>query len=137
MIGSWVDKDDEDGATIQTDCNWTKNKNFMTRAFAVIVRDKVDMSGMQIIGWDPAAKQIRSWVFDSDGGFYEGKWRRKDNRWIIQQTGTLPDGRKASEVNVMKQVDNNAFTWQSIQRSVGGDMLPNVEEVTIVRKAAE
>jgi len=134
MIGSWVDNDDDDDATIQTDCAWTKNKNFMTRSFAVVIGDQVDMSGMQIIGWDPAAKQIRSWVFDSDGGFYEGKWTKKNDRWVIQQTGTLPDGRKASEVNILKQIDNNSFTWQSVQRSVGGDVLPDVEEVTIVRK---
>ena len=66
MIGSWVDKDDN--ATIQTDCEWTKNRNFMTRSFAVAIGDRVSMSGMQIVGWDPIAKQIRSWVFDSNGG---------------------------------------------------------------------
>jgi uncharacterized protein (TIGR02246 family) len=137
MVGSWVDNDDESNATIQTDCAWTKNKNFMTRSFAVVIGDQVDMSGMQFIGWDPAAKQIRSWVFDSDGGFYEGKWTKKGDRWVIQQTGTLPDGRKASEVNIMKRLDDNSFTWQSVQRAVGGDVLPDVEEVTIVRKPAE
>ena len=76
-------------------------------------------------------------MFDSDGGFYEGKWTKKGDRWVIQQTGTLPDGRKASEVNIMKRIDDNSFTWQSVQRAVGGDVLPDVEEVTIVRKPAE
>jgi hypothetical protein len=37
----------------------------------------------------------------------------------------------------MKRVDDNSFTWQSVQRAVGGDVLPDVEEVTIVRKPAE
>jgi uncharacterized protein (TIGR02246 family) len=137
MVGKWIDNDDEDNATIETDCNWTKNKNFMTRSFAVVVGDQVDLSGMQIVGWDPATKQIRSWVFDSDGGFAEGKWTKKGNRWVIQQTGTLPDGRKASEVNIIKQLDNNSFTWQTVQRSVGADELPDVEEVTVVRKPAD
>ena len=103
MVGSWIDNDEDDDATIQTDCDWTKNKNFMNRSFAVVVGDQVNMAGMQIIGWDPAAKQIRSWVFDSDGGFAEGKWTRKGNRWLIQQTGTLPDGSKSSAVNIMTQ----------------------------------
>lgn len=136
MIGSWIDQDSADRAVIQTDCNWTKNKNFITRSFAVVVRDRVDLSGMQIIGWDPVAKQIHSWVFDSDGGVAEGKWTKKGNRWVIQQTGTLPDRRKASEVNIIRPIDNDSFTWQTIQRSVGGDILPNVEEITIVRKPA-
>ena len=109
----------------------------MTRSFAIVVGDQVDLSGMQFIGWDPANKQIRSWVFDSDGGFAEGKWTKKGNRWLIQQTGTLPDGRKASEVNIIKQLDNNSFTWQTVQRSVAGDLLPDVDEITIVRKPAD
>jgi uncharacterized protein (TIGR02246 family) len=137
MVGSWIDNDDDDGTTIQTDCSWTKNKNFLTRSFAVAVGNEVDMAGMQIIGWDPAAKQIHSWVFDSDGGFGEGKWTRKGNRWIVRQTGTLPDGGKASEVNIINPIDDNSFTWQTLQRSVDGSPLPNLDETTIVRKPAD
>ena len=137
MVGSWIDNDEDGDVTIQTDCNWAKNKNFMTRSFAVVIGDQVNMAGMQIVGWDPVAKQIRSWVFDSDGGFAEGKWTRKGDRWLIQQTGTLSDGSKSSAVNIMKQIDNDSFTWQSVQRSVNGDILPDVDEVTVVRKPAE
>jgi uncharacterized protein (TIGR02246 family) len=137
MVGSWIDRDEDEGVVIQTDCEWAKNKNFMTRSFAVVVRNRVNMAGMQVIGWDPAAKHIRSWVFDSDGGFSEGKWTHKGNRWVIHQTGILPDGSKSSFVNIMKKLDDNSFTWQSIQRSVNGDILPDVEEVTIVRKPVQ
>lgn len=136
MIGSWIDQDDADRTMVHTDCSWTKNKNFITRPFAVVIGDTVDLSGIQFIGWDPVSKQIHSWVFDSDGGFAEGKWTKKGNRWVIQQTGTLPDGRKASEVNIIRPIDDNSFTWQTVQRSVNGDMLPDGEEVTIVRKPA-
>lgn len=135
MVGSWVDQDQD--ATVQTDCQWTKNQNFMNRSFAVVVGDQVEVAGMQIIGWDPAAKQIRSWIFDSEGGFAEGKWTHKDDRWLIQQTGTLPDGRKTSAVNIITYIDDNSCTWQSINRTVGGDVLPNIDEVLVVRKPAE
>ena len=50
------------------------------------------MQGEQRIGWDPAAKKIKSWVFHSDGGFAEGYWTRQDNRWIIRSSGTARDG---------------------------------------------
>ena len=90
MVGSWVDQDDE--ATVVTQCNWTRNNNFLMRSFTVQIRDRIDMAGMQIIGWDPAAKQIRSWVFDSDGGFGQGTWKKKDNRWYIQQAASCPTG---------------------------------------------
>jgi hypothetical protein len=132
MVGSWLDEDET--ATIQTDCAWTKNRNFLTRSFAVVAGDDVAMSGMQIVGWDPAAKQIRSWVFDSDGTFGEGKWTQKDNRWLIQQVGTLPDGSKSTAVNIITKLDDDTCTWQSVSRVVDGELLPNIEEVVVVRK---
>jgi uncharacterized protein (TIGR02246 family) len=131
MIGTWVDQDDRN--SVVTTCQWTKNKNFITRSFTISIQDQVEMAGMQIVGWDPAAKQIRSWVFDSDGGFGEGTWTKKDKTWYIKTTGTMPDGSKMSATNVMKYVDENTFTWQSINRQAGGELLPNVDEVVVVR----
>ncbi len=131
MIGTWVDGDDQ--AQIKTTCEWTRNKNFITRSFTVSIQDRIDMAGMQIIGWDPAAKQIRSWVFDSDGGFAEGRWTKKENRWSITSTGTLPDGGKASSVNVITRVDDDQFRWKSLNRTAGGELLPNIDEVVVVR----
>ncbi len=134
MIGTWVDQDEND--RIETTCQWTKNRNFITRAFTLSVGDRIDMAGMQIIGWDPSTKQIRSWVFDSDGAFGEGTWSKKGNRWYIQSTGTLPDGQKSSSTNIMTYVDDNHFTWQSVNRQAGGEVLPNVDEVVVGRQPA-
>jgi uncharacterized protein (TIGR02246 family) len=131
MVGTWIDGDDQ--GRIETTCQWTRNKNFITRSFTVSIRDRIDMAGMQIIGWDPAERQIRSWVFDSDGSFAEGRWTKKEKRWSIITTGTLPDGGKASSVNVITQVDDNQFKWQSINRTVAGDLQPNIDEVVVVR----
>ena len=134
MIGTWVDQDEQ--SRIETTCQWTKNRNFITRSFMVSIRDRIDMAGMQIVGWDPAAKKIRSWVFDSDGAFGEGVWNKQGNRWYIQTTGTLPDGSKSSSTNIMTCVDDNRFTWQSVNRESGGELLPNVDEVVVVRQPA-
>ena len=132
MIGRWVDQDDN--ATVVTECNWAKNNNFMTRSFTVQVRDRIDMAGMQVIGWDPSTKQIRSWVFDSDGGFGQGTWTKKDKRWYIQQTGVLPDGKKSTSVNIITYVDDNTCTLQSVNRTVDGELLPNIDEVKITKE---
>jgi len=134
MVGSWIDEDAN--ATVQIDVDWTKNKNFLTRSFSATVGDQVDMSGMQIIGWDPAAKRIRSWVFDSDGGFGEGQWTKKNDRWVIQYAGTLPDGAKMTGVNILAPIDDDAYGWQSMSRTLDGQILPNIEEVVIVRAEA-
>ena len=131
MIGKWIDQDGE--GNIETTCDWTKNQNFMTRSFTVSIDDQVDLAGMQIVGWDAAAKRIRSWVFDSDGGFGEGVWSKKGQSWYIETNGTLPDGGKSSATNVITYVDENTFTWQSINRHANGELLPNVDEVIVVR----
>lgn len=132
MVGHWVDQDD--AAAVVTDCNWSRNENFLIRTFALQIGDAIDLSGMQIIGWDPAAKQIRSWVFDSDGGFGSGTWTKKENRWSVQQSGILPDGRKSSAVNILTQLNDNTFTLQSVNRMVDGDLLPNINEVKVTKE---
>lgn len=131
MVGRWVDQDDE--ATVVTECHWTRNNNFLVRSFMVHVNDRINMSGMQIIGWDPAAKQIRSWVFDSDGGFGQATWKKKEDRWFIQQSGILPDGRKSASVNIIRFVDEKTCMIQSVNRTVDAELLPDIAEVRIVK----
>ena len=134
MIGRWVDQDYDDDTTVVTECSWTRNNNFITRSFTIQIRDRIDMAGMQIIGWDPSTKQIRSWVFDSDGGFGQATWKKKGNRWYIQQSGVLPDGRKSSAVNIVTRLDDNTCTLQSVNRMVDGELLPNIDEVKIAKE---
>ena len=88
MIGRWVDQDDD--ATVVTECNWAANNNFLNAVPSKLqIGGQIDMAGMQVIGWDPSTKQIRSWVFDSDGGFGQGTWKKKGKHWYIQQNGVL------------------------------------------------
>ena len=132
MVGSWTN---EAGDTVvELDCNWTKNKNFLTRAFKLSIPDQVDFSGMQIIGWDPVAKTIRSWTFDANGTFAEATWEHRGKRWFIRNRGVLSDGRSATMINVLKQVDDNSLTWQTIERTAGGELLPNIDEIQLVRQ---
>ena len=46
MVGRWVDQDDK--ASVVSECKWARNNNFLVRNFEVQVRDRIDMSGMQI-----------------------------------------------------------------------------------------
>lgn len=132
MVGQWASADGN--SEVELDCNWTKNHNFLTRAFKLSVHGDPQISGVQVIGWDPAAKAIRSWTFDSNGAFAEGTWQQKGGRWFLRNRGTLPDGRTSTMINVMKQVDADSFTWQTIERTAGGELLPNLDEIQIVRR---
>jgi uncharacterized protein (TIGR02246 family) len=132
MVGSWTDEATD--AEVEVDCNWTKNKNFLTRAFKISVDGQIEMSGMQVIGWDPAEKAIRSWTFDSNGTFSEATWESRGDRWFIRNRGVLPDGQPATMINVMKKVGDDSFTWQTIERTAGEELLPNIDEIAIVRR---
>jgi len=134
LVGQWTD--DSPDATVAATVTWTKNKSFLNYSFKVSAPGMEDLEGTQVIGWDPAAGTIRSWLFDSDGGFGEGTWSKKDNSWIVKFSQVLPDGRKASATNIYTLVDANTITWKSIGRKVDGEILPNVEAVKIVRKTS-
>jgi uncharacterized protein (TIGR02246 family) len=132
FIGSWVDQDES--IRIVTDCSWTKNKNFITRTFTVSADDSVELSGLQIIGWDAAAKQIRSWTFDSDGGFAQGVWSKSKDRWYVHKKGTTADGNTTTAVNHVTPIDDATFAFQSTQRTLAGKLLPNIDEVLVERQ---
>lgn len=134
MIGTWVDNAEE-GVTIETTGRWTTNDNFIVRTFRVFIQDRVDFEGTQVVGWDPSADTIRSWAFDSDGGFGVGRWSNQGNRWTVQSLNVLPDGRRGSSTNIYDLLDENTIEFKSIGRQVDGELLPSIDTLTIVRAA--
>jgi len=132
LIGDWVDQDED--ATVETTFRWSKDFAFINGTFRVIVGDRVDLEGTQVIGWDPVGNKIRSWIFDNEAGFGEGEWSREGNRWTVNVKSVLGTGQKASSMNIYTYVDPDSFTWQSVSRAVGGELLPDIDEVTVVRK---
>ncbi len=135
LVGEWGNSDSKTGVSAATTVTWTKNKTFLNYSFKVSVPGMDDLEGTQVIGWDPAAGTIRSWMFDCDGGFGEGTWTKKDNHWIIKFKQVLPDGGKASATNIYTIVDKDTITWQSIGREIDGQFMENVGPIKIVRKS--
>lgn len=132
LVGSWQDENAEEH--VENECHWARNENFLILSFKASVAGRTQMAGIQVIGYDAANKQFRSWVFDSDGGFGEAVWQQKGKQWFIHQKGTLPDGRTSSAVNVIRQLDGDSFTWQSTNREIDGRIEPNVNELRMVRQ---
>ena len=135
LIGDWVDQDEN--ASVETTFRWAKDYAFINGTFRVTVGDQVDLEGTQVIGWDPVAKKIRSWIFDSKAGVGEGEWSREANRWTVNVKSVLGTGQKASSMNIYTYLDPNSFTWQSVSRAVDGELLPDSDEVTVVREIAQ
>jgi len=132
MVGDWIDASPD--STNEISVKWTKNKAFLSCSFRVTAPGEDALEGTQVIGWDPAEGVIRSWMFDSDGGFGQGVWSQKDDRWMVKFSQVLADGRKASATNIYRPIDAGAYSWQSIGRQVDGQFAPNIEEIKVVRK---
>jgi hypothetical protein len=90
----------------------------------------------QRVGWDPHRGVIRSWVFDSAGGFGDAVWRRDGKRWVTSVEGVLPDGGAGRSTNVYEFVDPNTFVWRSTDRDVDGQPMADVE-VKFARQTAK
>ena len=91
LIGTWhvATKDRE----VTTTYEWDENKTFIRGKYTVKEGGKVVESGTQMIGKDNAEGAIRSWVFQSDGGFGDGLWTRDGKKWTVDFDGVTPDGR--------------------------------------------
>lgn len=132
IVGDW--QDEEGLGRVSVSCQWTKNQQFITRQFSVLdEQGEPLLEGTQVVGWDPAESRIRSWTFDSEGGFGEGFWERDGDCWRIKATFTLSTGEHASALNLLTQIDQDTATWRSINREVGGAIQPNQPEIRVVR----
>ncbi len=131
LVGNWVDRDEN--IEITFNCKWDKYKNFLTQHFSTKVLGQNQLEGQQLIAWDPIKEKIRSWVFDSDGGFGEGFWTKAENSWYAAMSYTLSDGQKASATLVYTKIDDNSYKFASIGRDINGEVLPDLNPVTVER----
>ncbi|MEM1282298.1 MAG: SgcJ/EcaC family oxidoreductase [Chlamydiota bacterium] len=129
LVGEWVDEDED--TKIVTNISWSDNRNYLTQYFTVTAEGQNIQEGKQIIAWDPSTRTIRSWIFDSDGGFGEGIWSREKDKWSVETSFTLPDGRRASAVNSYIKDGAERYTWESTNREVAGELLPSIGPVNV------
>lgn len=132
LVGYWIDE--EPNMEVYYEYKWDDNKNFLIQDFQMDVLDEEELKGQQIIGWDPAAKEIRSWIFDSDGGIGEGHWSKKGNTWYVTVSFILSDGRKATALHLYTQVDKDTYMFTSQDRDIDGALLPDIGPIKIVRR---
>jgi hypothetical protein len=133
LNGQWQHKNGD--TEIALECAEVANGNFRTHRFQIKTKGEITHEGTQVIGFDAAKQQLRSWVFSSDGSFGDGYIDNKGERWSIRVSGVLPDGDKSTATQIITRKDDGNFTWQVIDRHVGTRALPNVPEITLTKSA--
>ena len=134
LVGDWGAEGEK--SEIEFGCHFTKNDAFLLRSFRILNAKDVSLSGMQIIGWDPAQKTLRSWTYDSNGGFGDELWSQLGDQYTIRTKYTLPDGGVGSNLQVVTYIDNDRFTWKSVNREIDGEFQPDTDEIVLVRRPA-
>jgi uncharacterized protein (TIGR02246 family) len=133
MVGDWIDEGADSVVRIQ--CRWSGDENFLFRTFTVKRQGKALLEVTQRIGWDPVARRIRSWEFDSEGGFGEGTWSRDGEKWVVKSTGVRPEGATASATNIMIRERPDLVKWVSTDRVIGEESVPDSGVYVLVRAA--
>jgi uncharacterized protein (TIGR02246 family) len=126
--------------TIEMKVQWNANRTFLLRDVKIAAPGSADDSAAlhvtQRIGWDPLSRQIRSWVFSSDGGHGEAVWSRDGDSWVARTTGVLPDGTRTASLNVYTFDGRDRCSWRSLPTHVGGEHAPPLN-LQMIRKGGK
>ena len=132
LIGTWESKNDK--VDVRTTYEWEGGKNFIRAHFTIKQKDNPEtLSGSQLIGRDPRTGQLHSWLFENDGGFGEADWTWDGKAWSLAATGVEPDGDEVTVTNLLTPLGKDAFTWQSINRTVNGEDVTDIAPVKVTR----
>lgn len=133
LVGDWEDADKGDDLTVRSQYIWARGGNFLTRNVTVKRGGETILEGWQIIGWDPVEGSIRSWTFDDEGGFSEGRLTREGNRWLQRETGVTAEGSRTAADNTFSKVSDDRFMWESNNRTFDGLPQPGIGRIEINR----
>ncbi len=132
LIGEWVNEDTQ--AVVHTTCNWSPDGNYLLREFTIQTHDGRQLSGVQRIGWDPARHKLRSWTFDSEGGFFTGLWTQDGQQWLLTSTGVNAAGDTVTATSSYQVVDPELIRWTYRSLIVGDQVQKDFQSVTMVKR---
>jgi uncharacterized protein (TIGR02246 family) len=134
LIGTWrmADKDRD----VTTTYEWDEGKAFIRGKYVVKEGAKVVESGTNVFGKDNADGGIRSWVFQSDGGFGGGLWTRDGKNWSVDFYGVTPAGKRLTATVMYVPVDANTFTWQSVGQAVDDQPIADTQPIKVTKQKA-
>jgi uncharacterized protein (TIGR02246 family) len=131
LIGDWVAEGPHAAAEIS--CTWGKDESYIVTQLKLRPEVGEPFSATQVIGWDPSTQKIRSFMFDSRGGFNEGVWINEGDAWVVRSTESHPNGKRTNSMKIYSRVDENTAIWESIDDEVAGQ--PGAElRMRITRK---
>jgi uncharacterized protein (TIGR02246 family) len=130
LIGDWEVK--RDGLEVRTSYEWDENKVFIRGRFTTRQEGRT-VTAIQFLGKDPSTGRLRSWTFESTGGFGEAVWTRDGRTWTADTSGVQSDGSTLHAINIVTRLNDDSFTWQSTKRTEDDAELPDLPPVKVTR----
>jgi uncharacterized protein (TIGR02246 family) len=135
LVGEWKSQSGQ-GAEIHTTYSWAPSQKFLHVRFT-LQEKQLAATGNQVIGVDPATGALHTWTFEANGGVGDADWSSDGDHWVLRAVGTLTDGRELAETNILRRVDDDTFTWQSIDRTLDDTPVPDLPPVKVTRVKPE
>jgi uncharacterized protein (TIGR02246 family) len=134
LIGTWEAK--RDGTTVTTKYEWTANKSFIRCTFS-IAQEGQTLTGTQMIGKMPSTGGLHQWTFEDSGGIGDADITRDGKKWVIASRASTADGRVVTATNLLTPIDADTFTFQSVERTMDDESLPDLAPVKVTRVKAK
>ncbi len=131
LVGEWVNEGTD--ADVAISYRWSDDGNYLLGEFDIQPVDGPQRKSTQRIGWDPTTGTIRSWLFDADGGFAEGKWTMVEDGIVAKSESVNSDGTTSSATMTITPTDNDHYSIAGSERIVAGAREPDFE-LTVTRR---
>lgn len=132
LVGEWMEEAED--SLVATSCKWIDSRNYLLQEFTIRIGSEPAVTGSTRIGWDPLTRQIKSWTFDSDGGYSEALWTRATDQWILKSRGVTHRGRSYSGTSILRRVDQVTLSWESRDRVEGSVLVANSGPLLVKRR---
>lgn len=124
LEGTWQGENSRRPVTLEI--AEAQNGNFLTITYAFGANGEEGTS-TEVIGYDAAEDRVRSWTFDSAGGFSEAAWQPDGINWLLVSQSVNPDGTRASsQLEIRPAADGRSFTVEGYNRESGGVPMPKL-----------
>jgi len=124
LEGTWQGENSRRPVTLKV--AEAQNGNFLTINYSF--GDNGDEgTSTEVIGYDAAQDHVRSWTFDSAGGFSEATWQPDGGNWLLVSRSVNPDGTRASsQLEIRPAADGRSFIVEGYNRESGGVPMPKL-----------
>ena len=133
MVGTWNFKAGDAQGIMEV--RFTEEKTFLIIRTKT-KKDDVQMTGVQVLGVNPATGGIKSWSFESDGSVGSAQWVQTDKSWLSKITSTSAGGESITAIATISPKSKDEFTYQLSEHAINGVATPDAEAIVVKRVAA-